>query len=427
MRGKSGFDPTVQRQRSNQFGGRRLAGGRKSGHCFFPGRTRRKRNEQGATIVEFAIVSIAFFALVLGIIDFSMAMFEMNGVNFGTRSQARSASNGEWGSSLTCNLSPQGTLDPDIQDLMCSTKLKTSVASERVRVRIRYEDPDFPTRVDDVKPQKGKSLVVCTMTNIRSVSGVFGPLVKDKVITSIARSRIERDLSVEWKISGVPNETKGPLLTGVSSENPLPGADWNFCIPTTVGNTDVGTDTVAESLETCAVTWLDSGQTTVDGSAYAPGDNVSFYILDGDVTNLTRDPWGAYEVKFGLPRGHIPRLDSNRAGLGRILPGPFDSDPLLGLDRWVFRKVGARRIAQPDGTLLAVDSDYGLPLEDGDLQPGNGISISVEVPDDVLVDKTVPTDNFHAEVRIPPAVAPAPLDPSDPFGTEAFEPCRANS
>ena len=48
-------------------------------------------SEGGATIVEFAIVSVAFFALVLGTIDFSMAMFEMNGVNFGTRSQARSA------------------------------------------------------------------------------------------------------------------------------------------------------------------------------------------------------------------------------------------------------------------------------------------------------------------------------------------------
>jgi TadE-like protein len=384
--------------------------------CFKPHRARltrrlnnRHQSEHGATIVEFAIISIAFFALVLGTIDFSMAMFEMNGVNFGTRSQARSASNGEWGTALTCDLDPQGTLDPDIKDLMCATKIKTSVASDRVRVRVRFEDPDYPTRTD-VKPQKGKSIVVCTMTTIRSVSGVFGPLVKDKVITSIARSRIERDLSVEWKITG-STVSKGPLLAELSSEKPLFGADWDFCDAKPVGNIEVGTDTVPASEETCRVTWQSSGEATWDGSPYNAGDDVKFYILDGDVTNLSRDPWNAYEIAFNLPQGHTPQLVSNRAGEGNILPGPPILD-ISGRNTWTFRKMST-----------ALSSDYGLPLEDGDLQPGNGVSVSVDV-DPAAAGRVVPTDGFAPSVRIPPPDAPSPLDPTNPFGSSLPSACQ---
>jgi TadE-like protein len=376
---------------------------------------RRHQREHGATIVEFAIVSIGFFALVLGTIDFSMAMFEMNGVNFGTRSQARSASNGEWGSSVTCNLVPDPDLpplDPDIKDLMCATKIKTSVASDRVRVRLRYEDPDFPTRTD-VKPQKGKSIVVCTMTSIRSVSGVFGPLVKDKVITSIARSRIERDLSIEWKISG-SSDTKGPLLAGISSEKPLFGGEWDFCERKPVGNEEVGTVTVAQSEEICQITWQTSGHAKADLSSYVDGDEVTYYILDGEVTNLSRDPWNAYEVTFNLPPGHIPQLVSNRIGEGNVLPGPSGVD-VSGRNVWTFRKMST-----------ALGSDYGLPLEDGDLQPGNGVSVSVDVGQGADVVKTVPTDGYAPTVRIPPPDAPSPLNPTDPFGTSLPVACKVN-
>jgi hypothetical protein len=369
-------------------------------------------SERGATIVEFAIVSVAFFGLVLGTIDFSMAMFEMNGVNFGTRSQARSASNGEWGDSLTCKLNPPPS-DPDIRDLMCATKQKTSVASDRVAVKVRFEDPDDPTR-PNVKPQKGKSLVLCTMATIRSVSGVFGPLVKDKVITSIARSRIERDLSVEWTVTG-STVSKGPLAAEVSSEAPLNDtADWKFCDAAPVGNEDVGTLALeVDPLKAkCDVTWTTSGQRTPDNSPYEPGDDAKSYILDGDVTNLSPDPWNAYEIEFNLPVGHVPQLLSNRAQEGRILAGPPVHDEFANKDTWTFRKIG---------------SDYGLPLEDGDLQPGNGVSVSVDVAQGADVVKTVPSSGFAAAVRVPEANAPTPLSLTNPFGASGTDACKADN
>jgi TadE-like protein len=369
-----------------------------SERVFLQKSRRSPKRESGASVVEFAIISVFFFTTILGTIDFSMAMFEMNGVNFGTRSQARSASNGEWGTSLNCTLDQQGTIDPDLEDLMCSTKLRTRVASDRVRVRVRYEDPDFPTR-PDVKPQKGKSLVLCTMTSIRSVSGVFGPLVKDKVITSLARSRIERDLSVEWKISGT-EVSKGPLLTGMSSEKPFTGANWDFCEARPVGNTDVGTDTVAKSEETCSVKWTISGTPV----GYVPGDEVDTYLLDGDVTNLSRDPWNDYEVLFHLPPGHTPV--ANPGEQGDVLGSP--TPDVEGNMVWTFRKIQKAPPAQ---------SAYGLPLDDGDLLPGNGVTVRVDI-EATATSRLVPAGStFFAEVRIPPAIPPSPPDPLNPFGS----------
>ena len=336
-------------------------------------------NEAGATIVEFSIISIMFFVLMVGTLDFSMAMFDMNGANFGTRSQARLASNGEWGTDLTCDLQlePGPSLDQDLHDLLCSTKAKMKVAPERVRVRVRFEDPDYPTNdVLTIKPQLGKSLVLCTMTSMRSLSGVFGPLVRNKVLTSVARSRIERDLSVPWKITGSPVE-KGPLFPGVVTELAFVGANWDFCQPKPIGDDGGDWTTVPPSTEYCKLAWSTNGEVPVDPvAAYAPGTDVTFYNLEADVANLSRDPWNSYSVIFDLPLGHIPF--QNRSQFGNLEPGNSPTN-------WKFTK-----------SSTANPPDYGVPLADGDRQPGNGVAIGVNV-EATAPSRSVPTA-FNATI-----------------------------
>jgi hypothetical protein len=116
-------------------------------------------------------------------------------------------------------------------------------------------------------------------------------------------------------------------------------------------------------------------------------------------------------VKFSLPVGHTPT--ANRAQEGQVLSGPPEADPLLPVNIWTYRKV---------------KPDYGLPLDDGDLQPGNGVAISVHVDDNPSTDKLVPSiDSFKAKIRVPPAVAPVPFDATNPFGTAEFIPCKQDA
>lgn len=50
-----------------------------------------KRNDQGATLVEWAISSVIFFAVLFGIIQFSLALYAYNYVNYAAREASRYA------------------------------------------------------------------------------------------------------------------------------------------------------------------------------------------------------------------------------------------------------------------------------------------------------------------------------------------------
>jgi hypothetical protein len=355
------------------------------------------QKERGATAVEFSIIASLFFAVILGTLDFSMSMFDLNGANFGTRAQARSASNGEWSTVTTCDLTLDNPLlGSDERALLCAVKSKTQLSPERLRVRVRFEDPDFPDR-ENVKPQVGKSLVICTMTAMRSISGVYAPLLKGKVLTSIARSRIERDLSTKWTTADSTDE-RGPLSADTISEKPW-GPDWAFCDAKSVGNAEVGVDTVAASNEFCDVTWT-SGQ---DASP-------RHYRLDGSITNLSRDPWNEYLVTFTLPVGHTPRSRTFEEGV-------MSSDqPIIdnGLVTWTFEKSSFVPLG---GTKV-----YGIPLADGDVSPGNGVSLTVTIEPSVAT-PSIPVMDGFTKVGIPVDDPAVPFIPSDPFANVEYKGC----
>jgi TadE-like protein len=354
--------------------------------------------ERGATAVEFSIIAGLFFAVILGTLDFSMSMFDLNGANFGTRAQARSASNGEWSSTTTCDLTlASGLLGSDERALLCGAKSKTQISPERIRVRVRFEDPDYPEH-ENVKPQVGKSLVMCTMTTMRSISGVYAPLLKGKVLTSIARSRIERDLSTKWTTAGSTDE-RGPLSADTISEEPFAGSNWDFCEDKSIGNTEVGVDTVAPSNEFCKVTWT-SGQDA----------DPRHYRLDGTVTNLSRNPWNDYQVTFTLPAGHTPRSRTYEEGV-------MSSDlPIVdnGLVTWTFEKVAFVPVG---GTKV-----FGIPLADGDISPGNGVSLTVTIEPSVAV-PSIPVMDGLTKVGVPVDDPAIPFVPSDPFASVEYKGC----
>lgn len=366
---------------------------------------RRRGPESGATLVEFSIIAGLFFAVVLGTLDFSMSMFDLNSTNFATRSQVRSASNGEWSSSNSCAEAGDLTFLPgdpplgtDGKSLLCSVKLRTQLGAKRVRVRVRFEDPDFPDRVK-VKPQIGKSLVMCTMTSMRSISGVYAPLLKDKVLTSIARSRIERDLSIQWTTLA-SNTPMGPLAAETISEAPFSGSDWEFCNKTSIGNADVGDAVVPASNDKCKVTWTSAQD--VDSRHYR---------LDGAVINMTRDPWNQYQVLFTLPVGHRP--ESRTFEEGELLNDNGVVDTLNpGRVTWTFEKKAPGGPGSPQ--------IYGIPLADGDISPGNGVSLTVTILPNILV-PSIPVMNGDTKIGIPDP--DFPVAPTDQFAQRELLGC----
>jgi Flp pilus assembly protein TadG len=291
--------------------------------------------ERGVAAVEFALIAMFFFTLVMGTIEFSMTMFDMNGANYGTRSEARLASNREWGTDVSCEskLDAASALQANValNKVICATKQKAKLASSRVRVRVRFEDPDDPTALVN-KPEVGKSLVICTMTTTRSLTGMFSPLLKGRYLSSMARSRIETDLS-------------GELVAG--SEEPFSPTGFDFCNPKAIGSGVTAGWAIAPAATTasCSAQWTFNGETPSASVA------LTSYNLEQRMSNLTNNTWDSYEVSFVLPAGHTPRAYS---ALGSVSGG--------GGQPWVFTKSVGRT---------------GVPLAEGAVGAGIGVSVVV--------------------------------------------------
>ena len=164
-----------------------------------------------------AIVAAIFFGLVLGVVDFSFAMYEVNSTNFAVRSTSRSASTAEVGTDGTCQIFDLTTTgDPTtLQRLICGTKKLSQVGADRMRVRVRFESAADPTL--EGSNVVGDSIVICTMTKTRSVSGMYTSVIGSRVMKSQARTRIE-----------IPIGSGANLFAGY--ESPLPGETWRSAI-----------------------------------------------------------------------------------------------------------------------------------------------------------------------------------------------------
>ena len=173
------------------------------------GRLRRRDDERGASLVEFAFVVPILALLVFGIIDFGMALGDSISQRHGVRDAARQVAVGSWSPDATCTAGLTTTQsNADAKDIICLTKERVDLDADDVRVRVQLDNGPDPYAV-------GQPVAICSMYPLHSSSGFFKPVLEGKYLKSKVVMRVE---------------TLKPGATLVSDGELAPaGTDWTFC------------------------------------------------------------------------------------------------------------------------------------------------------------------------------------------------------
>ena len=149
-------------------------------------------------MLEFALVVPVFLTIVMGALDFGMTFNDYNSVRQGVREGARQVVVGDW--------SVDGcTSGSSSARAACVTKQRIGLEANRTRITIRLEDAY----------ESGDQVTVCAMYRASSITGLFGFLLDDRVLTSKVTMRLERI------------DTEAPLAD--LSEAPFATKDWSWC------------------------------------------------------------------------------------------------------------------------------------------------------------------------------------------------------
>ncbi|MET0727649.1 MAG: TadE/TadG family type IV pilus assembly protein [Acidimicrobiales bacterium] len=174
----------------------------------------RLERDAGATLLEFAIVSVLLFALLFGIIEFGYQFNNYQAVRQGVREASRQGAVVRFGTDSACGLtSLSGTPSADVQKLMCLTKNQVGLGDGATRVKVLLGDPDIAVQ-QSTGYVEGNSLVVCAETRMSSLTGMFAPIVDSKVLKSKTTIRIEQD---------------APTAQRDGQEAAHPGSSWGWC------------------------------------------------------------------------------------------------------------------------------------------------------------------------------------------------------
>ena len=167
----------------------------------------RRRDERGASLVEFAIVVPLVTMFLLGAIDFGSIFSNQISVRQGVREGARSGVVGQFGSVNTClNTFTVGmTPSADMQELMCLVKNRVGVTPQSSVYTKVFFDSTYAIN---------SGLIVCVLMPAKSITGFTTQLLGAKFI----ESKVEMSIEV---ISG-QSEVGG-------EEAPPPGATWSWC------------------------------------------------------------------------------------------------------------------------------------------------------------------------------------------------------
>jgi hypothetical protein len=155
------------------------------------------RNDTGAAAVEFALVSLIFFPILFGIIQYGLFFSDSIGARQGVRDGARSA--------VVMTFPSCGGATTDVARLACNTRSQIGAISGPAFVKVVTPDGWV----------KGKALVVCGMVQASGALGLV-PMPNGGIITTKTQMSIE-------------NTTTEPSGTFPYADTPPAGADWSWC------------------------------------------------------------------------------------------------------------------------------------------------------------------------------------------------------
>ncbi len=153
-------------------------------------RGRRPEKQSGSVLIEFALVAPVLFALLFGIIDFSLVMFSDISLHQGTTAGAREAeviATNPPTSPAPTSCATAGSFTGETQALICYTKSRIGLNEANTRVSIWFSTAGCTTGNCYVA---GAPVIVCSQYPASSVTGFFTSLLKNVILTSKAEVRI---------------------------------------------------------------------------------------------------------------------------------------------------------------------------------------------------------------------------------------------
>jgi TadE-like protein len=178
------------------------------------GRTRCRRGERGAALIELAIALPILVLLVFGVVEFGVTYNDYISLRDGVRQAAREGSVGNFGPAATtdapCHLTGASGASDNIQRLMCLAKSEIALDGTKVRVKVLSGAPAF-TGVGSFA--KNDSLIVCAQYPVDAITGFIAQFLDGRSLQSRTAFRIE----------------KSDIVATAGEETPPSGRDWSWC------------------------------------------------------------------------------------------------------------------------------------------------------------------------------------------------------
>jgi hypothetical protein len=211
---------------------------------------RRRRREEGASLVEFALIAPILFLLLFGLIDFGFIYNDYLQVRQGVRDGARQGAVANFGpssapftfSQTSCNNDAYVASSAPSEDkaLICQLRNRIGLDPSKMRIGICLSNSGGTacnTNASGTLPNPaytdGRTLIVCAMYPATSRSGFLNPFLSGGVVTTRVAIRIEQTY---YESLGSPAGTANvDNLTSTFEDLNTPGIpqgkNWNFCVP----------------------------------------------------------------------------------------------------------------------------------------------------------------------------------------------------
>lgn len=202
---------------------------------------RKLRGDEGASLVEFALIAPILFLLLFGLIDFGFIYNDFLQLRQGVRDGARQGAVANFGTNKTCaglnasgSSSAQTTASDQTLFLLCATRDRIALDSSKMKTAVCLQPSTGNTTkltnggmcsTDSGDYVDGATLAVCGMYPARSRSGFLNPFLGNGVVTTRVAIRIEQTFSEITNTVGTNN-----LASGFETSLPS-GKDWGFCVP----------------------------------------------------------------------------------------------------------------------------------------------------------------------------------------------------
>ncbi len=174
-------------------------------------------DESGQGLVELALVLPLLLIILLGVIEFGVIFNNIISLRQGAREAARQGVVAQFGTasaSCTSALSgPAAGANSNTQNLLCLAKSQIGLGNTDVRLKLLLDNPGLTTAGQSFAVNNG--LVLCASYRLSSISGLFGPIINGRYVTTKTAYRIEQP-------------SPSPVVTETSETDPS-GGTWSWC------------------------------------------------------------------------------------------------------------------------------------------------------------------------------------------------------